>query len=62
MEEKKKKELSKNLHKLIKIHPRICHSHDAMPMSFYSPFDISATETQWQLLQAPKKRLELQLQ
>lgn len=42
----RKRELCKNLHKLIKIHPRICHSHDAMPMSFYSLFDISATETQ----------------
>lgn len=56
------KKLSKNVQKLIKIHPRICHSHDAMPMPFYSAFDISATETRWQLLQAPKKRLELQLQ
>ncbi len=46
--------LMENLHKLIKIQPRICRSHDATPVSFYSTFDISATETKWQLLQAPK--------
>lgn len=56
------KKSKQNLQNLIKIHSRFCHSHDAMPMSFYSAFDISDTGIQWLLLQAHKKRLELQLQ
>lgn len=54
-----KKELNETLQKLIKIHPRICHSHDAMPMPFYSPFDTAATETQWQLLQALNEKVKI---